>query len=130
MQVGKSEDFPLDVENKLESVGIEVDYEIDPEIQVGISTAIAGIAETGTLVLSNSDRNIAGASLLPAIHIAILDSESIVPNWRCVFEKLNKMDKKSVVFISGPSRTADIEMTLTNGVHGPKSVYVFCVTPS
>jgi L-lactate utilization protein LutB len=129
VQVGKSEDFPNDVENQLESVGIEVDYEIDPEIQVGISTALAGIAETGTLVLSNSDRNIAGASLLPAVHIAILDSESIVPKWRFVFEKIKEIEKESVVFISGPSRTADIEMTLTIGVHGPKSIYVFCVTP-
>lgn len=129
VQVGKSEDFPEDVENLLKSAGIEIEYGIDPAIRVGISTALAGIAETGTLVMANSDRNITSASLVPLIHLAILDSEFIVPDWRHIFEWLKSANRKSVVFISGPSRTADIEMTLTIGVHGPQKVCVFCITP-
>ena len=71
--------------------------------------------------------------MLPEIHLAILRSEDILPNLESLLAgsdagKLQAvLDAPSVALVSGPSRTADIEMTLTIGVHGPRQVHVFCV---
>ena len=73
------------------------------------------------------------ASLLPEIHLAILRREDILPNLESLLagkeaEKLQAvLNAPSLALVSGPSRTADIEMTLTIGVHGPRLVHVFCV---
>jgi L-lactate dehydrogenase complex protein LldG len=63
------------------------------------------------------------ASLLPEIHIAVLNKSDILPSLPDAMHLVK--DKRAAVFITGPSRTADIEMTLTIGVHGPKEIHVF-----
>ena len=63
------------------------------------------------------------ASLLPEIHIAILKSSDILPSLPDAMHLVK--NTSAAVFITGPSRTADIEMTLTIGVHGPKEIHVF-----
>ena len=93
---------------------------------VGITTAQAAIAETGTLVLDSADECHRLVSLVPPVHIAIVDASRIV---RTLGEALNllrdgKEISPAVTFITGPSRTADIELTLTIGVHGPQELYV------
>jgi L-lactate dehydrogenase complex protein LldG len=67
------------------------------------------------------------ASLLPEVHIAILKAGDIYETLLEVLELRELHHASAVDLISGPSRTADIEMTLTIGVHGPREVHVFCV---
>jgi L-lactate utilization protein LutC len=92
---------------------------------VGISTAQAAIAETGTLVLDSSCERHRLVSLVPPVHIAIVNASAIVET---LGEALTLLQQKeispAITFITGPSRTADIELTLAIGVHGPQQLYV------
>jgi L-lactate utilization protein LutC len=93
---------------------------------VGISTAQAAIAETGTLVLDSADERHRLVSLIPPVHIAIVDASRICETLGEALALL-RQDKelsRAVTFVTGPSRTADIELTLTVGVHGPQELYV------
>ena len=107
-------------ESLLQRAGIEFTHNVDPKILVGVTKAICGLADTGSVLEADSSLL---ASLLPEIHIAILKSQDILPSLPDAINLVK--DKKSAVFITGPSRTADIEMTLTIGVHGPKEIHVF-----
>jgi L-lactate dehydrogenase complex protein LldG len=93
---------------------------------VGVSNAQAGIAETGTLVLDSACERHRLVSLVPPVHIAIVKASSIVETLGEALTLLRK-DKEispAITFITGPSRTADIELTLAIGVHGPQQLYV------
>jgi L-lactate utilization protein LutC len=94
--------------------------------EVGISSAQAAIAETGTLVLDSACERHRLVSLVPPVHIAIVKASSIVETLGEALTLLRK-DKESspaITLITGPSRTADIELTLAIGVHGPQQLYV------
>jgi L-lactate dehydrogenase complex protein LldF len=107
--------------------GLEVIQTIDPEVKVGLTGAMAAIAETGTLVLTGGSGMPLSASLLPDLHIAILQKHDIRETLAQILH-LSEIEKAATtVMITGPSRTADIEMTLTIGVHGPRAVHVFCL---
>ena len=96
------------------------------DFDVGISTAQAAIAETGTLVLDSSCERHRLVSLVPPVHIAIVNASSICETLSEALALLRK-DKEispAVTFITGPSRTADIELTLAIGVHGPRELFV------
>ena len=100
---------------------------------IGITGADFAIAETGTLVLLSGPQQPRLTSLLPPVHIAILKRENIVADIHVLFERLGKFyesyDKlcSCISFITGPSRTADIELNLTLGVHGPGRAIVIIV---
>ena len=96
------------------------------DIDVGISTVQAGIAETGTLVLDSSRERNRLVSLVPPVHIAIVDASTIFQTLgeALAFIHQDGTPSPAVTFITGPSRTADIELTLTIGVHGPQELYV------
>ena len=95
---------------------------------VGITTAQAAIAETGTLVLESERERHRLVSLLPPVHIAVVRSDAICLTIGDALKRLRGREKqemsRAITFITGPSRTADIELTLTVGVHGPKELYV------
>jgi L-lactate utilization protein LutC len=93
---------------------------------VGITEVQAGIAETGTLVLDSSMERNRLVSLVPPVHIAILDASRIYLTLgeTLAFLRSNGEVNPAITFITGPSRTGDIELTLTVGVHGPKELYV------
>ena len=94
---------------------------------VGITGAFCAIAETGTLMMLSGTETPAATSLLPETHIAVLDPQRIVATMEDAWELMRKEYKqppRAVNFISGPSRTADIEMTVTMGAHGPYRVLV------
>lgn len=98
-------------------------------IPVGLTGAEAALAESGTLVLRKRPRRSALASLLPPVHIALMPASRIVPDIVSYFEGLDDAaatirDTSNLIFISGPSRTGDIEQVLTLGVHGPKELIV------
>jgi L-lactate dehydrogenase complex protein LldF len=112
-------------EVNLTEAGISVQYEAEESIKAGITGALAGIAETGTLVIPGGPGQPLTASLLPETHIAVLRAVDIEDNLAKILS-LHKVEMYSaVVLVSGPSRTADIEMTLTIGVHGPGELHVF-----
>ena len=93
---------------------------------VGISTAQAAIAETGTLILDSACERHRLVSLVPPVHIAIVNASAIVETLSDALALIQK-DKEispAITFITGPSRTADIELTLAIGVHGPQELYV------
>ena len=95
---------------------------------VGISDADCGIAESGTLALRATPAQGRLASLLPPVHIAVLSRQRIVPDLATCFRALNMREETRrtslLTLITGPSRTADIEQTLTVGVHGPGALYI------
>jgi L-lactate dehydrogenase complex protein LldF len=110
-------------ETQLGVGGIEFTHEPDPQLFVGVTKAICGLADTGSVLEADGAGSPLHASLLPPIHIAVLNKGDILPSLPDAMHLVE--DKRSAVFISGPSRTADIEMTLTVGVHGPGEVIVF-----
>ena len=97
---------------------------------VGVTAADYAIAETGTIVLSSDEPNALLVSLLPPVHIAVLRSSQIAGTLDEVISKLSKErigrvdPSRSVTLITGPSRTSDVELVLSIGVHGPKELHV------
>jgi L-lactate dehydrogenase complex protein LldF len=115
----------------LEQAGVRVHFTPDPSLRLGLTGALAGAAESGTLYLPGSASRPPYVSLLPEIHLAVLEAGCIVKS----LGELLKMPEirqalrqaSNSTLISGPSRTGDIELTLTIGVHGPCQVIVVCV---
>jgi L-lactate dehydrogenase complex protein LldG len=97
---------------------------------IGVTGAFAAIAETGTLVLASGPDTPATVSLLPETHVAILDARRIVPHmedaWALARSELGQLPR-AINFVSGPSRTADIDQTIVLGAHGPYRVHIVLV---
>jgi L-lactate dehydrogenase complex protein LldG len=100
---------------------------------VGITGAYCAVSETGTLVVLSGPDTPPTVSLLPETHIAIVSAERILRHmedvWQLLRSELGGLPR-AVNFISGPSRTADIEQTVTLGAHGPYRVHVIVVGES
>jgi L-lactate dehydrogenase complex protein LldG len=98
---------------------------------VGITGCYCAVAETGTLMLLSGPHTPASVSLLPETHVAVLAASRIVVGmeeaWNLVRSELGVMPR-AVNFVSGPSRTGDIEQTIVLGAHGPYRVHVVVVT--
>lgn len=95
--------------------------------EVGISEADFAIADTGSIAMNATSATSRLVSALPPINIMILDTNKILPDMNALFTKLNRAEMSYISFITGPSRTADIERVLTIGVHGPKRLIVVAV---
>ena len=98
---------------------------------LGITEADYLLPETGTLVLKSSAEKPRAVSLLPRIHLAIVNPEMLRPDMHQVFAECKgeaAARPDYLVFITGPSRTADIELTVTLGVHGPKNLFVWMLS--
>ncbi len=91
---------------------------------VCVEEVSAAIAETGSLVCSSQGGKVVQAGLLPPHHVAIVSSENIYENLDDFFSTLGDSPPTNVTLETGPSRTADIELTLTIGVHGPARLTV------
>jgi L-lactate dehydrogenase complex protein LldF len=101
--------------------------EPDPAIKFGLTGCAVGIANTGTILLLDEGETLK-ASLLPETHLVVLPTNCLVAD---LPEALaGTRNASNAVLVTGPSRTADIEMTLTIGVHGPKEIIVFLVDDS
>ena len=121
------------LERLLARIEIGVDkVTVDPVVadlfgyDVGISTAQRAIAETGTLMLDSEAERHRLVSLVPPVHIAIVEAANICLTLGEALAAAGQGDELSptITFITGPSRTADIELTLAIGVHGPQELYV------
>jgi L-lactate dehydrogenase complex protein LldG len=102
---------------------------------LGVTGVDFALAETGTLILLSGAGRPRSTSLLPATHVAVFDRRRLLESLEQVgvmLEALHAdpartMSGAMINFITGPSRTADIELTLTRGVHGPKEVHAVFV---
>jgi len=98
--------------------------------ELGITSVDWAVAETGTLALCSDPGHGRVVSLLPPNFLAILEPSQIVPDLFDLFDRLeqHKQDLPSnLVLVTGPSKTGDIELKLTTGVHGPGNVHVLVV---
>jgi len=127
LQTWADDQLPAGLLDALRQAGVRVTHESDPSLAGGLTGALAGVAESGTLVLTGGSGRPLSASLLPRIHLAVLRATDIVPRLPQALSLPAIMQASSTVLINGPSRTADIEMTMTIGMHGPGKLYVFCV---
>jgi L-lactate dehydrogenase complex protein LldG len=92
----------------------------------GLTDVYCAVAETGSLVIRASEGHGRSLSLVPRIHVAIVEPKNFVADLVDLFEKISREGTASgTVLISGPSKTSDIEMNLVIGVHGPMKVKVF-----
>ena len=96
-------------------------------VDAGITSAQLAIAETGTLVLRSATERHRLVSLVPPVHICVLRTNDIRPTMHDVLEEMSNAIDPTITFITGPSRTSDIELTLAIGVHGPKRLIVVLI---
>jgi len=118
----------LDVAGTLRALGVEIvspqaDKHLVAECELGVTGVDAALPETGTLLLRSSPERPRVVSLLPRVHLAILRRTALRADLHQAFAEAK--DAGYCVLVTGPSRTSDIELTLTLGVHGPKSLYVW-----
>ncbi len=111
----------------------------DGSEQASVSRAFAGVAETGTLVLLSGPGNPTTLSFLPPTHVAVVSASDIAGDYEQVWDRLRDAGAKedpenaarfmprTVNWITGPSRTADIEQTLLLGAHGPQRLHIVIV---
>jgi L-lactate dehydrogenase complex protein LldG len=97
-----------------------------------VSAAFAGIAETGTLALVSGADNPTTLNFLPDNHIVVVPRETILADYESVFAELRDAYGKggaprTLNFVTGPSRSADIEQTLLLGAHGPRRLHIVIV---
>jgi L-lactate dehydrogenase complex protein LldG len=97
------------------------------EIEAGLTVADCSIADTGTLVMGSSPRQPRTLSLVPPIHLCLVDESRIHPSLANAMqvEAWAPSLPTNLIFVSGPSKTADIQQTLAYGAHGPKELIVF-----
>ena len=100
--------------------------------QVGVTPAFAGIAETGTLMTVSGPGTPATLNFVPDNHVVVLRADQIVGSMEAAWSALRaKLDggslPRTVNFISGPSKTADIEQMLVKGAHGPRRLHIVMI---
>ncbi|MCB6184874.1 lactate utilization protein C [Leeia sp. TBRC 13508] len=101
------------------------------KIDASITDCLCGIAKTGTLVLWPNAAAPRSMSLVPPTHFILFDTSTLYPDFFSAMSGLNweKGMPTNAVLVSGPSKTADIQLTLAYGAHGPKDVIVFACLP-
>lgn len=96
------------------------------EDAAALSVAICGIAETGTLMMRSGADSPTTLNFLPDLHFAVVEAGAIAGGLEDAFARLRALGEtpRTVNFITGPSRSADIEQTLQLGAHGPRRLHV------
>ncbi|MDP9175270.1 MAG: LUD domain-containing protein [Planctomycetota bacterium] len=96
------------------------------DLDCGVTDVYTAVAETGSLVIRADPKHGRALSLLPPIHIAIIEPANLVPDLIDLFEQFARQTPTpAFTLITGPSKTADIEGSLVTGVHGPGLVKLF-----
>ena len=117
------------IEAMLPDVGRKEHQQGYRDAHLGVTGADAALAESGTLILTHGEGRPRMASLIPEVHLALVEVNSIersVAHWAQRHPDVAR-DTTNLVLVSGPSRTADIEQHLNLGVHGPRHVHVVLV---
>ena len=102
------------------------------EDRVSVTGAFGGIAETGTLMLLSGPAHPTTLNFLPEVHIVILRAADVVGPYEEAWDRVRALDgggslPRTVNFVTGPSRTADIEQTIQLGAHGPRRLHIILV---
>ncbi len=99
------------------------------DLDLGVTGADAGLAESGSVVLSHGPGRPRMASLVPEVHVALLDTAVLERSIAYLAHKRSRAaaDTPNLVVVTGPSRTGDIELELNLGVHGPRHVHVVMI---
>jgi L-lactate dehydrogenase complex protein LldG len=118
----------LDFDNILAQAGVDIlpttsEKNTLAECDLGITEADYALAETGTIGLLASADKPRAISLLPSTHLVIMHESALKADLHPILADVS--GRGYLVLITGPSRTADIELTVTLGVHGPRSLYVW-----
>lgn len=100
--------------------------------QVSVTGAFAAVAETGTLMLTSGNDRPTTLNLMPDTHIVVLRADQIVGPYETAWERLRATETgntmpRTVNFITGPSRTGDIEQRMQLGAHGPRRLHIVLV---
>ncbi|WP_165855986.1 LutC/YkgG family protein [Marinobacter sp. JSM 1782161] len=96
------------------------------EAPVALSLAQGGIAETGTLIVESRPETPRTLSLVPPVHVVVVRERTVYPDMAKALANYSHSGlPTNLIFISGPSKTADIQQTLAYGAHGPKELIVF-----
>jgi L-lactate dehydrogenase complex protein LldG len=112
------------------AVGFHVHRGVAPSIEgAGVSEAIYGLADTGSVVLAAAPDEPRARSLLPEVHVTLLREDLILPGLDELFAALGDDLPSALAIVTGPSRSADIEQKLAVGVHGPREVHVVLLPP-
>lgn len=90
------------------------------DAEIAVTRAEYGIAETGSIVVSNAGQRPRLASLAPEVHVVVLSRTAVVSS---LDEAIEEVDRTFVI-ITGPSRTADIEGVIVRGAHGPRELWL------
>jgi L-lactate dehydrogenase complex protein LldG len=99
-----------------------------PSAAVGVTGALIAVAETGTVALAAAPGMPRATSLLPPVHVCVVDVGVVVETLEAALARVaEKRLPSALTWISGPSRTGDLEMRITLGVHGPKVVEIVLV---
>jgi len=114
-------------QTELGRAGIQTNEIPDHTINIGVTRADCGLADTGSIIVTDAPGSSLQASLLPQIHIAVLQVKDILPSLADAVNQPWLRNAGTTVVITGPSRTGDIEMSHTIGVHGPGELYVMIV---
>lgn len=107
----------------IENAAPEVLFESD----LGVTGAQWAIAETGTLVLEAESERHRLTSLVPPVHVCVLEARNIRQTLGEILEILQTRLSRAITFVTGASRTSDIELTLAIGVHGPGELHVILI---
>jgi L-lactate utilization protein LutC len=119
-----------DFVSNAEAVGVTVHRGAAPDIEgAGVSQAMYGLADTGSVVLAASPEEPRARSLLPTVHVSLLAEDRILAGLVELFEALGGGLPSALAIVTGPSRSADIEQVLVVGVHGPGEVHVVLTPP-
>ena len=104
---------------------------------IGVTSADFCMAETASLVMRTRPGQARSVSLVPSIHIAVIHLDQIIADLKELYTLIQWDTESSqegltncMTFISGPSKTADVEATMVHGAHGPREVYIYVVTDS
>ncbi len=101
---------------------------------IGVTSADYCLAETATLVMKTRPGQARAVSLVPSIHIAVIEKDSIIANLKELYALIKHDDAmpegltNCMTFITGPSKTADIEAIMVHGAHGPRELYLYVIT--
>jgi L-lactate dehydrogenase complex protein LldG len=139
----RSKNLPMKVCRSADERLGAIDWRAEPTLEVsvgrsdgrqlvGVSFAFAAVAETGSLVLLSGPDNPTTLNFLPEHHLVIVDAKEIAGDYETAWQRLRKKlgagrMPRAVNWITGPSRSGDIEQTHLFGAHGPKSLHVLIV---
>ncbi len=108
-----------------DNVGLQLQTDVGSvwDAEVGFARAICAVAETGSLMFASSEGHRL-TTLVPPVSVVVLKQSDIVATLGEALEVAARYADRNVVFVTGPSRTADIEGILVRGVHGPGELWI------